>query len=125
MEPRRTETPSPAPRLHVLKAELPPGTPVRLADQIAYSPGSVVSRTIARGRAGSLTLFAFDAGEELSEHTAPFDAFVEVLDGEVELTIGGAKVLARTGETVRMPAGVPHAVRAVGPFKMLLSMVRE
>lgn len=118
-------SPSPAPRMNVLKAELPPARPVRLPDEIAYTPGSVVSRTIAKGRAGSLTLFAFDAGEELSEHTAPFDAFVEVLDGAVELTIGGEKVLARAGETVRMPANVSHAVRAVERFKMLLSMVRE
>jgi quercetin dioxygenase-like cupin family protein len=113
------------PRIEVLKAELTPARPVLLADEIAYAPGSVVSRTVAKGRAGSLTLFAFDAGEELSEHTAPFDAFVQVLDGAVELTIGGAPVLARAGETVRMPANVPHAVRAVERFKMLLSMIRE
>ncbi len=111
--------------MNVLQAALPPARPVHLADEIAYAPGSVVSRTIAKGRAGSLTLFAFDAGEELSEHTAPFDAFVEVLDGAVELTIGGERVAARTGDVVRMPAGVPHAVRAVERFKMLLSMVRE
>ena len=123
MEPRRDQTP--APRVNVLEADLPPATPVALAEQIAYAPGSVVSRTIAKGRAGSLTLFAFERGEELSEHTAPFDAFVQVLDGEVELTIGGAAVLAHAGETVRMPAGVPHSVRAVQRFKMLLSMVRE
>jgi quercetin dioxygenase-like cupin family protein len=120
-----TPTNAAAPRINVLKAELPPARPVRLADEIAYAPGSVVSRTVAKGRAGSLTLFAFDVGEELSEHTAPFDAFVLVLDGAVELTIGGERVLARTGETVRMPAHVPHAVRAVEPFKMLLSMIRE
>lgn len=125
MEPRRDEISSPAPHLRVLKSELAPATPVRLGDEIAYAPGSVVSRTLAKGRAGSLTLFAFDVGEELSEHTAPFDAFVQVLDGVVELTIGGTPVLARTGETVRMPAGVPHAVRAVERFKMLLSMIRE
>jgi len=84
-----------------------------------------VSRTVAKARGGTISLFAFDAGEELSEHTAPFDAFVQVLDGAVELTIGGEKVLARAGETVRMPAGVPHAVRAIERFKMLLSLVRE
>jgi quercetin dioxygenase-like cupin family protein len=83
-----------------------------------------VSRTLARAPGGSLTLFAFDAGQELSEHTAPFDAFVTVLDGKVELTIGGERVAAAAGETVLMPAGVPHAVRADGPFKMLLAMVR-
>ena len=111
--------------LSVLRSDLPPAQPVVLGEAIAYQPGSVVSRTIAKSKGGSLTLFAFDAGQELSEHTAPFDAFVTVLDGAVELTIGGEKVLARTGETVRMPAGIPHAVRAVEAFKMLLIMVRE
>ena len=72
-----------------------------------------------------LVLFAFDAGQELSEHTAPFDAFVQVLDGEVELLIGGAPVVARAGETVLMPAGIPHAVKARTRFKMLLGMLRE
>jgi quercetin dioxygenase-like cupin family protein len=111
-------------RINVLRNELPPARPLSLADEIAYVDGSVVSRTLAKAPGGSLTLFAFDAGQELSEHTAPFDAFVQVLDGEVELTIGGEKVPARTGETVLMPAGVPHAVRAATPFKMLLSMIR-
>jgi quercetin dioxygenase-like cupin family protein len=106
-------------------AGLAPAQPVRLAEELTYVPGSVVSRTIAKTRGGSLTLFAFDAGQELSEHTAPFDAFVQVLDGEVELTIGGARVPAGAGETVLMPAGIPHAVKARTPFKMLLSMVRE
>lgn len=113
------------PKLTVLKNELPPATPTVLADELAYVPGGVVSRTIAKARGGSMTLFAFDAGQELSEHTAPFDAFVQVLDGTVELTIGGEPVVAREGETVRMPAGVPHAVRALAPFKMLLVMVRS
>ena len=110
--------------MNVLRSELPAGEPVLLAREIEYVPGSVVSRTLAKARGGSLTLFAFDAGQELSEHTAPFDAFVQVLDGAVELTIGGQKVVARSGETVLMPAGVPHAVRAQERFKMLLSMVR-
>ena len=105
-------------------AALPPARPVRLADELEYVAGSIVSRAIARSKGGSLTLFAFDAGQELSEHTAPFDAFVQVLDGAVELTIGGEHVPARAGETVLMPAGVPHAVRAAERFKMLLSMVR-
>lgn len=105
-------------------AALAPARAVRLEEQLDYAPGAVVSRTIARNRGGTLTLFAFDAGQELSEHTAPFDAFVQVLDGAVELTIGGEPVHARAGETVLMPAGVPHAVRADGRFKMLLSMVR-
>ncbi len=113
------------PRIDVLRSELPPARPVVLERELAYVPGSIVSRTIAKARGGSLTLFAFDAGQELSEHTAPFDAFVQVLDGSVELAIGGERVVARPGETVRMPAGIPHALRALEPFKMLLSMVRE
>jgi quercetin dioxygenase-like cupin family protein len=105
-------------------AALPPARPVRLAELLDYQPGAVVSRAIAKARGGSLTVFAFDAGQELSEHTAPFDAVVEVLDGEVELVIGGQPVVARAGETVLMPANVPHAVKARARFKMLLSMVR-
>jgi quercetin dioxygenase-like cupin family protein len=111
--------------LSVLPSELAPAKATLLEREVAYQPGAIVSRTIAKTKGGSLTLFAFDAGQELSEHTAPFDAFVQVLDGAVELTIGGEKVLARAGETVRMPAGIPHAVRAVEAFKMLLMMVRE
>jgi quercetin dioxygenase-like cupin family protein len=113
------------PKINVLRSELPPARPVVLGREISCVPGSVVSRTLAKTRGGSLTLFAFDVGQELSEHTAPFDAFVTVLDGAVELAIGGEKVVARAGETVLMPAGIPHAVRAIEPFKMLLSMVRE
>lgn len=113
------------PRIDVLRSELPPGEPVLLGRELDYVPGAVVSRTLAKARGGSLTLFAFDVGQELSEHTAPFDAFVQVLDGAVELVIGGVKVVASAGETVRMPAGIPHAVRAIERFKMLLSMVRE
>lgn len=115
----------PVPRIDVLRNELPPGEPVLLGRELDWVPGAVVSRTLAKARGGSLTLFAFDAGQELSEHTAPFDAFVQVLEGAVELVIGGAKVVASAGETVRMPAGIPHAVRAVERFKMLLAMVRE
>ena len=111
--------------LSVLRSELPPARPIVLATELAYQPGAIVSRTLAKAKGGSVTLFAFDAGQELSEHTAPFDAFVQVQDGAVELTIGGEKVVARTGETVRMPAGIPHALRAIEPFKMLLVMVRE
>ena len=116
---------APTKPLSILRSELPPARPTILAQELAYQPGAIVSRTIAKAKGGSVTLFAFDAGQELSEHTAPFDAFVQVLDGAVELTIGGEKVLARRGETVRMPAGIPHAVRAVEAFKMLLTMVRE
>ena len=103
---------------------IPPAEPVRLADLVEYRAGSVVSRTIAKSAAGTLTVFAFDAGEGLSEHTAPFDAHVEVLDGEAELTIGGKPVRAVAGETVLMPARTPHALHAASRFKMLLIMIR-
>jgi quercetin dioxygenase-like cupin family protein len=111
--------------LSVLRSDLPPARAVVLPQELAYVPGAIVSRTLAKARGGSVTLFAFDAGQELSEHTAPFDAFVQVVDGTVELTIGGEKVVTRAGETVRMPAGIPHAVRALEPFKMILTMVRD
>lgn len=101
-----------------------PAEPVELAELVDYADGSVVSRTIAKSKAGTMTVFAFDEGEELSEHTAPFDAFVQILDGEVELTIDGAPLRAKAGETVLMPAKIPHAVRAVKPFKMLLTLIR-
>ena len=104
--------------------EIPSGQAVRLATLVDYAPGSVVSRTIAKSAAGTLTLFAFEEGQGLSEHSAPFDAYVQVLDGAVELTIGGRKVSAATGDCVRMPANVPHAVQAVERFKMLLTMIR-
>ena len=106
------------------KAGLEPGTPTRLAELLDYGPGAVVSRTLAKSEAGTLTVFAFDQGEELSEHTTPFDAYVQVLDGRAELVIGGESVFPQAGETVLMPAGVPHAVKAIQRFKMLLIMIR-
>lgn len=102
----------------------PPGQAVDPAQMVAYAEGSIVSRTIADNEAGTLTLFAFDAGQGLSEHSAPFDAYVCILDGEAELTLGGEKVRAAAGQMVLMPADVPHAVAAPGRFKMLLIMLR-
>ncbi|MDP6523619.1 MAG: cupin domain-containing protein [Kiritimatiellia bacterium] len=101
------------------------GQPLELATTIEYSAGSVVSKTLLNKKAGTLTLFAFDAGQGLSEHTSPYDATVMILDGEAELVIGGEIVAARTGELVIMPANVPHDVRAKERFKMLLIMIRE
>jgi quercetin dioxygenase-like cupin family protein len=106
-------------------AALPPARALALGEELGYVPGSVVSRTLVKAGGGSVTLFAFDAGQELSEHTAPFDALVQVLDGEVLLTIGGRPVPARAGQAVLMPAHVPHAVKATARFKMLLTMIRE
>lgn len=105
-------------------AGLPPAKSVMLTELVSYQPGSIISRTLAKSDAGILTLFAFDTGQSLSEHTTPYDAYVQVLDGEVELKIGGKSVLAHTGETVLMPANVPHGVTAVKQFKMLLTMIQ-
>jgi quercetin dioxygenase-like cupin family protein len=91
---------------------------------VEYAEASTVSRIITKNSAGNVTLFAFDEGQSLSEHSTPFDALVQVIDGEVNLTIGGETVIARTGEVVLMPANVPHAVTAVKRFKMLLTMLR-
>jgi quercetin dioxygenase-like cupin family protein len=98
---------------------------VVLRDSIEYSSGSVVSKTVVDKKAGTLTLFAFDAGQGLSEHTAPHDAVVQVLDGEAEVVIGGASTTVKTGQMIVMPANVPHALRAVVRFKMLLTMIRS
>ena len=105
-------------------ADLPPAVPVHLGALVDYQAGAIVSRTIKKGQAGTFTIFAFDVGESLSEHTAPFDAFVLVLDGKVELTIGGRPVIAQAGEAVLMPANVSHALRAPERFKMALLMIR-
>ena len=105
-------------------AELPSAEAVRLVQLIEYSANSIVSREIIKTKTGTLTLFAFDAGQGLSEHSAPFDAIVQILDGEAELMIGGKIVPAQAGETVLMPANIPHAVSANTKFKMLLTMVR-
>ncbi len=102
-----------------------PGVAVRLEELLEYAPGAVVSRTIKKGPAGTLTLFAFDEGQELSEHSAPFDAYVTVLDGHATLTIAGREVEVARGQTVLMPADIPHAVYAAGKFKMLLTMIKN
>jgi len=104
--------------------KIPAAQPVDLAGLIHYAEGAIVSRTLAENEAGTLTLFAFDAGQGLSEHSAPFDAVVQLLDGEAELTIGGKAVCAAAGQIVLMPANVPHAVKAPRRFKMLLTMLR-
>ena len=106
-------------------ADTPKATPIRLAEHVDYSEGAIVSRTLLDRKAGTLTLFAFDRGQGLSEHTAPFDAVVQVLDGEALLVIGGEEVRTRSGEMVIMPAHVPHSVRAEKRFKMLLTMIRS
>ncbi len=103
---------------------LQPATAYRLDELVAYAEGSVVSRAIVQEKAVSLTLFAFDAGQALSEHTTAYDAYLEVLDGVADLVIGGTPVTVHAGEVVLLPTGVPHAVNATQRFKMLLTMVR-
>ncbi len=98
--------------------------PIDLKEHIEYSTGSVVSRTLKENRAGTITLFAFDAGQGLSEHSAPFDAVVQVIDGEGRFIIGGEEHDLKAGQLIIMPANVPHAVRAKQKFKMLLTMLR-
>ena len=101
------------------------GQAVDLAGLVEYQVGSVVSREVVKKPTGTVTVFAFDAGQGLSEHTAPFDALVHMLDGEAEITIGGKPVAAKAGDMVIMPADVPHALKAVKRFKMLLVMIRS
>ncbi len=100
------------------------GRAFELDQMVDYAEASTVSRIIAKNSAGNVTLFAFDEGQGLSEHSTPFEALVQVIDGEVELTIGGESVVAKSGEVVLMPANVPHAVSAVSRFKMLLTMLK-
>ena len=96
-----------------------------MAALIEYQAGAVVSRTLIDKKTGTVTLFAFDKGQGLSEHTAPFDAMVYLLDGEAQVTISGTPLKVKTGEMVVMPANQPHALKAIKPFKMLLVMIRE
>ena len=95
------------------------------SDLIAYQEGSVVSRMIVYKKTGTITLFAFDAGEGLSEHTAPFDAIASIIDGEAEITIGTSGFVVKEGQMIIMPANVPHALRAGKRFKMCLTMIHE
>jgi quercetin dioxygenase-like cupin family protein len=100
------------------------GKVLTMTDLVAYQAGSVVSKTVLDKTIGTITLFAFDAGEGLSEHTAPYDAFVQVIDGEAEVTIAGALHMVQAGQILIMPANQPHALRAAKRFKMLLVMIR-
>ncbi|MDD2556988.1 MAG: cupin domain-containing protein [Desulfuromonadaceae bacterium] len=95
-----------------------------LAQMTEYQEGAVVSRTLLKNASGTLTVFSFDAGQSLSEHTVPFNAFVQVLDGEGEITIDGKMSVVKPGEIILMPGGLPHSVHAMQRFKMLLTMFR-
>lgn|ERR1039458_9047 len=114
---------------------MPPETPsrpkglaaaqvARVADLVSYQDGAVVSRQIVKTAAGSVTMFAFDAGEGLSEHTTPFDALAQVVEGEAEITISGHAHRVQGGEMILMPANQPHALKALKRFQMILTMIR-
>lgn len=97
----------------------------RLVDLVSYQDGAVVSRIVLKRETGTVTLFAFDAGQELSEHTTPYDALVQVVDGEAAITVAGRPYRVRAGEMILMPAHQPHALKAISRFKMLLTMIRR
>ncbi len=98
---------------------------MKIAGSVEYSENSVVSKQLIKRKGGTISLFAFDKGQSLSEHTAPFDAFVEVLDGEAEFVVGGKNAKVGKGEFIILPANVPHSATAVQRFKMLLVMIKE
>jgi quercetin dioxygenase-like cupin family protein len=98
---------------------------LQTAELVGYQAGAVVSRTLINQKTGTVTLFAFDAGQELSEHTAPYDALVQVLDGETEISIAGQPYHLKAGDAIIMPANDPHAVKASTKFKMMLTMIRS
>ncbi len=100
-------------------------TPTTLVDLLDYQEQSVVSRTLIEKPTGTVTLFAFDQGQGLSEHTAPFDALVHVLDGEAEIALSGTPAIVKQGEMIIMPANEPHALKAIKRFKMMLIMIKS
>jgi quercetin dioxygenase-like cupin family protein len=107
------------------KHEMPIAEVVRLIDLVNYQEGAVVSRTLIHRGTGTVTLFAFDEGQGLSEHTAPFDALAHLLEGEAEIVVSGKPLPTKAGQTVLMPANQPHSLKAVTRFKMLLTMIRS
>ncbi|MBU1864617.1 MAG: cupin domain-containing protein [Candidatus Omnitrophica bacterium] len=100
-------------------------TAVSFSDAIQYQNGSVVSKTLIDKKIGSITLFSFDAGQGLSEHTSPYDAFVEIFDGKAQITISGKIYSVQAGEFIIMPANQPHSLKAIERFKMMLVMIRD
>ncbi|MBK9389844.1 MAG: cupin domain-containing protein [Bacteroidetes bacterium] len=92
---------------------------------VEYANGGIVSKTVLKKQTGNISLFSFDKGEALSEHTAPFDAMIQVVDGKGEITIGGTPYIVEAGETIIMPANISHSVKAIEKFKMVLTMIRS
>ena len=107
------------------KREMPVAEVSRLLELVNYQDGAVVSRTLVHRATGTVTLFAFDEGQGLSEHTAPFDALAHVLEGSAEIVVSGKPLLTKAGEAVLMPANQPHSLKAITRFKMLLTMIRS
>ncbi len=107
------------------KREMPAAEALSLAGMVNYQDGAVVSRALINRAAATITLFAFEEGQGLSEHTAPFDALAQVLEGEAEITVSGKPLVTKAGSAVLMPANQPHALKAVTRFKMLLTMIRS
>lgn len=107
------------------KREMPIAEVVRLIDLVNYQEGAVVSRTLINRATGTVTLFAFDEGQGLSEHTAPFDALAHLLEGDAEIVVSGKPLPTKAGQAVLMPAHQPHSLKALTRFKMLLTMIRS
>jgi len=107
------------------KREIPIAEVIRVSDLVNYQDGAVVSRTLITRATGTITLFAFDEGQGLSEHTAPFDALAHVLEGQAEIVVSGKPLRTTAGEAVLMPANQPHSLKALSRFKMLLTMIRS
>jgi quercetin dioxygenase-like cupin family protein len=114
-----SEAPSPKPR------GILPATPLEAGGLIEYQEGSVISRVLLKRPSGNVTLFAFDQGEGLSEHKAPYDALVHILEGQAAITVSGERHEAKAGELILLPANEPHALEAIQPFKMILTMVKS
>jgi quercetin dioxygenase-like cupin family protein len=107
------------------KGEMPSSVVLRLVDMVNYQEGATVSRTLMKRATGTITLFAFDEGQGLSEHTTPFDALAHVLEGQAEISVSGNPLVISGGESVLLPANQPHALKAITRFKMLLTMIRQ
>ena len=110
---------------HSTQGTAPLSRVAKASEWVGYQDGSIVSREIISKKGGTVTLFAFDEGQGLSEHTAPFDALVHLLEGEAEITISGKPCLLKQGEMIIMPAHEPHALRATQKFKMILTLIRS
>lgn len=105
-------------------AKIEKGKVFNIADSVSYADGGVVSKELVHNDGGSITLFSFDEGQQLSEHSAPFDALIQVVDGEMELTVDGSPNTIHAGESFIIPSGALHSVRAVHKFKMIITMIR-